>query len=205
MSEEALSAKEAYFHEEALLDIPDDEQDYQNQTYKTIGTTLSEARDMPPPSLTRQMSSFLGPTPKERRANFEAYTERQRITARQDGQRLTRSSTAPGPDVIQSFPVVQLQIPLAPGSISDGKKLKRVSSYPQMAGKNQPPFYKQVGVVPRDLKSGKNVKLADKIKLESEQRQLLKHKVVYFYPNDDISMIRRTRIHKVIQLGGSMA
>ena len=60
-----------------------------------------------------------------------------------------------------------------------------------------------MGVVPRELKNGKNIKPADDIKLLPESNQLLRGKVVYFYPNDDVSLVRRTRIHKVIQLGAA--
>ncbi|KAJ4359055.1 hypothetical protein N0V95_002517 [Ascochyta clinopodiicola] len=81
--------------------------------------------------------------------------------------------------------------------------VKRVTSLPNMTGLDQMPFYQQMGVVPRELKNGKNVKPADNIKLEPESKQLLRGKIVYFCPNDDISMARRTRIHKVIQLGAA--
>lgn len=86
---------------------------------------------------------------------------------------------------------------------ADNSKMKRVTSLPSLAGLDRLPFYKKMGVVPRELKNGKNVKLADNIKLEPESKQLLRGKIVYFYPNDDVSMVRRTRIHKVIQLGAA--
>jgi DNA polymerase IV len=81
--------------------------------------------------------------------------------------------------------------------------MKRVTYLPKLAGLDQTPFYRQMGVVPRELKNGKNVKPASNIRLEPESKQLLRGKIVYFYPNDDVSMVRRTRIHKVIQLGGA--
>ncbi|KAJ4341774.1 hypothetical protein N0V87_001437 [Didymella glomerata] len=83
------------------------------------------------------------------------------------------------------------------------RKMKRVTSLPNMTGLDQTPFYKQMGVVPRELKNGKNVKRAENIKLLPEPQQLLRGKIIYFYPNDDVSMVRRTRIHKLIQLGAA--
>ena len=53
------------------------------------------------------------------------------------------------------------------------------------------------------MKNGKNVKIADKIKLDPEHKQLLKGKIVYFFPNDDVSMARRRRLHRIIQLGAA--
>lgn len=63
--------------------------------------------------------------------------------------------------------------------------------------------FARTGVVPRELKNGKNVKLAENIRLEPEDKQIFRGKVVYMYPNDDISMARRHRIHKLIQLGAT--
>lgn len=205
MSDQELPSKEAYFEEQALLDLSDDEQDYPDESSKAFEAALVESRAMPPPSLVRQTSSFLGPTPKERQAEFEAHTKRQRATVRSDGLKLLRSSTAPEADLTRSFPATKPRSGLTAGLEGDNKtnKLKRVASLPDLAGQCLDPFYKQMGIVPRELKNGKNVKPADNIKVEHDHRQLLKGKIVYFYPNDDISMVRRTRIHKVIQLGAA--
>lgn len=204
MSERELLEKQAYFDDQALLDLSDDEQDFTLDSAEVIAQALAESKDMPPPSLIRQSSSFLGPTPKERQAEFESHTKRQRATVRPDLHRLLRSSTAPDATLLKSVPTVITPIgpPTGPPNATN-QKLKRVTSLPELAGKASVPFYKQIGVVPRELKSGKNVKPADNIKLEPVHRQLLQSKVVYFYPNDDISMVRRTRIHKVIQLGAA--
>ncbi|KAF1840768.1 uncharacterized protein K460DRAFT_389337 [Cucurbitaria berberidis CBS 394.84] len=204
MSEQELSAKEAYFKEQSLLDLSDDERDLPDESFGTLERALAESKTMPPPKLLRQTSSFLGPTPKERQAEFDAHTNRRRAASRQEGHKLIRTSTAPEPEFTKSFPVTKSQSGLASGPVVDnGKRLKRVSSLPELAGKSLIPFYKQVGVIPRELKNGKKVKPADNIKLEPKHKQLLQGKIVYFYPNDDISMVRRTRIHKAIQLGAA--
>ncbi|RMZ69140.1 hypothetical protein GMOD_00003065 [Pyrenophora seminiperda CCB06] len=194
MSDLNLSAKKAYFNEHALLDLEDDEDEVPNESVKILENALEESMKIAPPKFRKQTSSFLGPTPKQRQAEFEAYTKRQRATERQTSQRLVRSSTAPEPELTKSFPITNPRSKLA---TSGRDKLKRTSSLTDI------PFYKQVGSIPRELKNSKNVKPANNIKLFPQHRQLLKNKVVYFYPNDDISLPRRTRIHKVIQLGAA--
>jgi len=203
MSNINLSAKEAYFEEQSLLNISDDEQDLPGESFDIINRALKDSKVMPPPpTLERQRSSFLGPTPKERLAEFEAHATRHRADTRPSGLKLARSSTAPVTELTKSFPVTEPRSNQLVGAESTNK-LKRVSSLPDMTIASRTPFYKQMGVIPRELKNGKNVKPADNIKLELEAKQLLKGKVVYFYPNDDISMARRRRIHKVIQLGAA--
>ncbi|KZM21787.1 DNA-directed DNA polymerase [Ascochyta rabiei] len=201
MSGKELAAKEAYFKEQSLLDISDDEISYNDEAFDRIESAMAE---MPPTRLARQPSSFLGPTPKEVRADFEAHTTRRRTTIRDDAKTLNRSATVPEIELTQSFPVTKPRTKQL-STIEDNanSKMKRITSLPNMTGLDQTPFYQQMGVVPRELKNGKNVKLADNIKLEPESKQLLRGKIVYFYPNDDISMVRRTRIHKVIQLGAA--
>ena len=204
MSSQELSAKEVYFREQALLDLSDDEQGFSDESFDAIDRALADSKAMPPPNLANQTGSFLGPTPKERQAAFETYTTRQRATRRQAHHNLIRSSTAPEPDDTKTFPATKTQSRLpADLKYESRKKLRRFSSLPDLSGKNHIPFYQRVGILPRELKSGKKVKLADNIKLEPEHRQLLRGKIVYFYPNDDISTVRRTRIHKVIQLGAA--
>jgi len=202
MSQDDLSAKEAYFEEQALLDLSDDERDLPSESFNAIDRALEDSKAMPPPTLERQRSSFLGPTPKERLAEFETHATKQRAVTREFGPKLARSSTAPDSELTKSFPVTKPRGGPLPG-LQNANKLKRVSSLPDMASIDQMPFYKRMGAIPRELKNGKNVKPADNIKLEPDHKQLLKDKVVYFYPNDDISMVRRMRIHKVIQLGAA--
>ncbi|CAO2650368.1 Nn.00g016600.m01.CDS01 [Neocucurbitaria sp. VM-36] len=194
MSDRELSAKDAYFKEQALLDLSNDEQDFPDESFERLERALADS--MRSPKLVKQTSSFLGPTPKERQAEFDTHTKRKRATLRQEANEMVRPSTGPESEPTESFPITR------PPSDHD-QKLKRISSLPEFTGKGLFPFYKQMGVVPRELKSGKKVRPADKIKLEPEHKQLLHGKVVYFYPNDDISMVRRTRIHKVIQLGAA--
>jgi hypothetical protein len=160
---------------------------------------------MLPPSNTRRPSSFNGPTPKEiqARADFEAHATERRTNTRNIGH-LTRSSTISGLETVIDFPVTRPRLASSSSSVRDERKsLKRVFSLPEVGMESQVPFYKRVGVVPRDLKNGKNVKPAENIKLEPESKQLLRDKVIYFYPNDDVSMVRRMRIHKIIQLGAA--
>tara|TARA_R110002003_G_scaffold702_14_gene21194 strand:- start:3936 stop:4667 length:732 start_codon:yes stop_codon:yes gene_type:complete len=202
MSNEDLAAKQAYFEEQALLELSDDERDFQDAGVGIIDRALADSKAMPPPTLERQRSSFLGPTPKERQAQFEAHTTKQRPRTRDSGPKLGRSSTAPEAELTKSFPVAKPRSGQV-ASAQSANRLKRVASLPDMASGNQNPFYKQLGTIPRELKNGKNVKLADNIKLEPEHKQVLKGQIVYFYPNDDISMVRRMRIHKVIQLGAA--
>lgn len=199
-----LSAKEAYFEKQSLLDILDDEQDVGDEASKAIEAALLESESMFGPKLVRQTSSFLGPTPKERQAEFEAYTNKQRIIARSNGQRLPRSSTAPETDLMRTFLVTKPRD--AHHTESEAAKnatLKRVTSLPNLREEDAIPFYKRVGVIPRELKQGKNAKPANDIKIEPEHRRLFDGKIIYFHPNEDISMVRRTRIHKIIQLGAA--
>jgi DNA polymerase IV len=200
MTDEELAAKEAYFNDQALLDLSDDECDVPDEACEAFGRAIAEAKPMPRPTLGRQPSSFLGPTPKERQAEFEAHATKQRAGVRETSLKLVRSSTAPEKDLTKSFPITEPRIQPAVGSAN---KLKRVASLPDTASVDQTSFYKQVGVIPREMRNGKNVKPASNIKLDPEPRQLLKGKIVYFYPNDDISMSRRMRIHKIIQLGAA--
>jgi DNA polymerase IV len=202
MSDNELAAKEAYFQEQALLDLSDDEQDLPSESENVITHSLADSRAMPPPTLDKQRSNFLGPTPKERQAEFEAHTNKFRPATREPSLNLARSATAPKTELMNSFPVLNSRggRPFIAGSTS---KLKRVSSLPNLASVVQTPFYKRMGAIPRELKNGKNVKPADNIKLEPEHKQLLKGKIIYFHPNDDISMVRRMRIHKIIQLGAA--
>lgn len=202
MSEEELAAKEAYFNEQAALDLSDDEQASPDPFFDELNRALADSKAMPPPTLGRQESSFLGPTPKERLAEFATHTKKQRADQRETGPSLTRSSTAPESELTKSFPVTKPRSKQAPG-LHNANKLKRVSSLPELITVDERPFYIQVGVVPREVKNGKNVKPADNIKLEPEHKQLLKGKIIYFYPNDDIDSGRRLRIHKVIQLGAA--
>jgi DNA polymerase IV len=203
MSDQELAAKEAYFHEQALLDLSDDEGDLPEEASEAFGRAVAEAKVMLRPILGRQSSSFLGPMPKERQAEFEAHATKQRAGARGLGPKLVHSSTAPEKELTRSFPITKPRSELQP-AIGIANKLKKLASLPDLAsGMDQTPFYKQAGVVPREMKSGKNVKPADNIKLDPEHKQLLKGKVIYFYPNDDVSMVRRMRIHKVIQLGAA--
>ena len=202
MSKDELSAKESYFEEQALLDLSDDERDIPSESFNIIDRALEDSKARPPPTLKKQNSSFLGPTPKERLAEFEAHSTKHRAVARETGPKLARSSTAPKSELTKSFPITKPRgSPLL--GLQNANKLKRVLSLPDLASVDTEPFYKRMGVVPREVKNGKNVKPANNIKLEAEQKQLLKDKIVYFYPNDDISMGRRMRIHKVIQLGAA--
>jgi DNA polymerase IV len=201
MSDNELAAKKAYFEEQRLLDLSDDEASCDDEVTEEIERAMAES---PAPRLIRHPSSFLGPTPKEVKADFEQHATRRRSVMREETKTLTRSATAPELDLTQSFPVTKPRARQLSHTKGDANSnMKRVTSLPDMTGIDHVPFYKQMGVVPRELKNGKNVKPADNIKLEAESKRLFQGKIVYFYPNDDISMVRRTRIHKVIQLGAA--
>lgn len=205
MTDAALAAKQAFFEEQKLLDIPDDESSGNGKAFDEIESAMVETQRPNPPKLARQSSSFLGPTPKEVKADFEAHATRRRAGIRDEtAKTLSRSAIAPEVDLTQSLPVTKPRAQQLSNAEGDSHcKLKRVTSLPNITGLHHTPFYQQVGVVPRELKNGKKVKPADNIKLLPEPQQLLRGKIVYFYPNDDVSMVRRTRIHKVIQLGAA--
>ena len=204
MTDQELSAKEAHFYDQVLLDLSDDEQDFPNESFEIMERALADSKALPSSEIVEQASRFLGPTPKERQTKFETHTSKQRASERQKSRKLVRSSTMPGSGTPKNAPLTRSRSRLPP-SLRDNnrKKAKIVSSPPRSTVKNQTPFYKQTGAVPRELKSGKNVKPANNIKLEPEHKQLLKNKLIYFFPNDDVSLTRRTRIHKVIQLGAA--
>ncbi|KAF3051469.1 hypothetical protein E8E11_010733 [Didymella keratinophila] len=188
MTDTDLAAKQAYFDEQKLLDSSDDEGS-NGDVFDRIESAMAELRDAKPLRLTRQTSSFLGPTPKEVKADFEAYTTRRRAGTRDETGTLSRSATATEVDLTQSFPVTKPRVrQLSTVEGESSSKMKRVTSLPNMTGLDETLFYKQMGVVPRELRNGKNVKPADNIKLLPESHQLLRGKVVYFYPNDDVSM-----------------
>ncbi|KAF2131709.1 hypothetical protein P153DRAFT_312347 [Dothidotthia symphoricarpi CBS 119687] len=203
MPTQELIEKEAYFKEQDLLDLTDDETGFPDEGFAYVERALMDSEAMPPPKPERRPSSFLGPTPRERQADFETHAARRRSVSRSDAQTLVRSSTDPSPESSRSFSVTKLSRESLVSETGLSKNIKRVISMPDLFEKNQVPFYKVMGVIPRELKHGKNAKPAENIKLEPARKQLLQGRVVYFYPNDDISMVRRTRIHKVIQLGAA--
>ncbi|KAF2120788.1 hypothetical protein BDV96DRAFT_539101 [Lophiotrema nucula] len=213
MADKELQEKSAFFSEQELLDISDDEHGFPDENMLRAERALADTQAMPPPTmpkLVRQRSSFLGPTPKERQAKFEEHATKQRLKTRPEGSNLTRSATAPEANVSKSFPSARKR---SNGSSSPQRQnprsgLRHSTSLPDLVAAAQTedveiPFYKRMGVIPRELKNGKNVKPAENIRLEPEPKQLLKGKIVYFFPNDDISLARRHRIHKIIQLGAA--
>ncbi|KAI8941349.1 hypothetical protein NX059_002574 [Plenodomus lindquistii] len=204
MSDKDLSAKKAYFQEQDLLDVSDDEQYQTSRTSKVIERTLTDPKAMPPPRLIRYSSSINGPTPKEMQAQaeFEAHTKRQRAALRPEDQKLEATSTAPESNVAKSFPVTLPKPDLPPNRGKRGVRLKRTTSLPEVPVTI--PFYRRMGDVPRTLTKGRKKAVpADDIKVRPEDRQLLKGKIVYFYPNDDDDNLRRIRLHKIIELGAA--
>ncbi|KAF2002810.1 hypothetical protein P154DRAFT_461715 [Amniculicola lignicola CBS 123094] len=208
MSDKELAAKIAYFKDQELLDISDDDTGFPDEGYEKAQRAFADFKAMPPPRLLRQNSSFLGPTPKERKAEFEAYTAQQRESLRAVNHPLQRSATAPEPAVTKSFSsAIPNQRPSSSNLAETGKRrrLKHTASLPDLVSANADnniPFYRRMGVVPRAISNAKTAKPVD-IKLEPEHKQLLKGKIIYFFPNDDISAARRLRIHKIIQLGAA--
>jgi len=193
MSGNELHAKEAYFREQGLLGISDDEYEI-CESSRNIEQALENIT--PPQSVpVRGCGSFLGPTPKELLAKFEAHTTRQRATIRHNPQRLERTITAPELDTSNNF--------TSKSSSKMSGKTKILTSLPATPIKTQSPFYQRMGDIPRELKHSKNTKFATKIKLLPVHKQLFKEKVIYFYPNNDISMVQRMRIHKMIELGAA--
>ncbi|KAF2745543.1 hypothetical protein M011DRAFT_479048 [Sporormia fimetaria CBS 119925] len=202
-----LEEKIKYYQQQDFLDISDDETGFDDEGSLFVERALADTKRMPPLSLVRQSSSFLGPTPKERMAEFEAHAKKQREQVRSLGPGLVRSATVPEGDTSRSFPAATAQGKRPFDPLGSRVPSKRNASLSDLPAKGAPsrtvPFYQQIGVIPRELKSGKKVRPADNIQLEPECKQLLKGRVIYFYPNDDISMPRRRRIHKLIQLGAA--
>ncbi|ORX93221.1 hypothetical protein BCR34DRAFT_242781 [Clohesyomyces aquaticus] len=209
MSEKALEEKKEYFEKQELLDISHDDDEWSpDEVYLNTGRALADSRFLPPPPR-RNRGSFLGPAPRERKAEFEAHATKQRATSRGQVQGLVQSATLPEVPVSTSFPSAMARrkpTGSAPGKLGPRKALKHSVSLLDLVAVNQAqdqiPFYKRVGVVPRPLGMAKKSKPID-IVLEPEHKQLLKGKIIYFYPNDDISQARRMRLRKLIQLGAA--
>ncbi|OAG12889.1 uncharacterized protein CC84DRAFT_1080790 [Paraphaeosphaeria sporulosa] len=197
MANKYLQEKVAYFQQQDLLDLSEDDEDYRDPGLLAAERLLGGSAPMPPPPPIRRGSGFLGPTPPERQQEFKAHTTKYRAVGRECDPGLMRSSTAPE-SITQSFPVTTFtQRHGAPQG-----KLKKTASMSDIAAKDLTPFHKRMGEIPRELKNA-NAKAAYNIIVEPEHKQLLKEKIVYFFPNNDISMARRLRIHKIIQLGAA--
>lgn len=183
-NEEALALeKEAYFKQQELLDLSDDETGV-SAGFLIVERAIADSRAMPPPpSLVRQRSNFLGPTPRERQAELETHNPKKRTIAR-PGQDMARSAAEPDMDVSSSFPSVKPRQKRSPIPKQTGlrKRVKHTTSLPDLVSpgrmQDQTPFYKQIGVIPRELRNGKSIKLADHIQLDAEPRQLLKGKII---------------------------
>lgn len=192
-----LQDKVAYFQLQDLLELSEDENEYPDPGLFAAERLLAGPSPVLPPTLVRRGSSFLGPTPRERQREFEGHAALHRAVGRERDTGLTRSSTATEPSA-QSFPVAAFkQRHGAPKRL-----LKKTASMSDLAAKDHIPFYKRKGEIPRELKHA-NAKVANNITIEPEHRQLLKERIVYLFPNNDISMARRLRLHKIIQLGAA--
>jgi DNA polymerase IV len=182
MSDKELAAKIAYFKEQELLDISDDETGFPDAGLQNAERAFADTKAMPPPRLVRQRSSFLGPTPKQSQADFEAQTARLRTIAHNDVHGLIRLVTAPEAETAKSFPSAKRNSDVMPQEAGPRKKLRHTTSLPKLNTTAQfgeeVPFYKRMGIVPREVKNGKNVKRAENIKLEPENKQLLKGKII---------------------------
>ncbi|EUC28966.1 hypothetical protein COCCADRAFT_8760 [Bipolaris zeicola 26-R-13] len=205
MSDPELLAKIIYFEEQALLNLSDDELYIPDESVLNLERALEESKHILVTSLPSRSGSFNGPTPREMQAQFEEHTERRRTSNRQINQKLIRSTTVPPTEPAKSVQIPKSRNGPNVGTDSGKSRLKRTISLSQIFHKECTPFYKRAGAIPHELKNGKIVKPADNIRLFPGNKQLLKEKIVYFYPNDDISMARRRRIHKVIQLGAAWA
>jgi DNA polymerase IV len=200
MADKDLQEKVTYFRQQDLLDLSDDERDSPDAGLLAAERLLAEPTPMPPPlpPPIRPGSSFMGPTPRERRQDFEDHATKKRTTGRERDPSLLRSSAAPE-STAQSFPTAtHIQRHYAPPQ----RPLEKTASMSDLAAHSLTPFYKRMGEIPRELKNA-NAKFATNIVVEPPHKQLLKEKIVYFFPNNDISMARRLRIHKIIQLGAA--
>jgi DNA polymerase IV len=204
MPDKTLQDKVAYFQEQELLDISDGDGKFSNGECVFVDFDIMPP-PVPPTKLVRQSSSFLGPTPRERQKEFETLTIGQPTVPHTNSPVLTCSVTTLEPDVTitRSFPITKPRQRPSPSYDTPRANLKKIASMPDLMVQDDVPFYKRMGTVPRELKNGKNVKLAGNINLDPEDKQLLKNKIVYFFPNDDVSLARRRRLHKIIQLGAA--
>ncbi|KAL1607869.1 hypothetical protein SLS60_002807 [Paraconiothyrium brasiliense] len=197
MADKELQEKAAYFLQQGLLDLSDDEKGFPDSGLLAAEQLFSGSKAMPPPPRMRRESSLSGPTPRERQQKFVAHTTKRRAAVREHESSLVRSSTAPSP-VTKSFPVMNLKL----GDRAPHRFLKKTASLSELPSQQQTPFYKRMGEIPRELKNT-NAKAATNIVVDPVHKQLLREKLVYFFPNNDISMARRLRIHKIIQLGAA--
>ncbi|PVI08463.1 hypothetical protein DM02DRAFT_679133 [Periconia macrospinosa] len=201
MSSNALEEKKTYFKEQELQS--DSEDQFLNEEYLNMGRALAEFQAMPPPRLPRGSGSFLGPTMKEAQREWTAQALRDSSTKRSRNSTLKRSWTESDSNATNDSAISPRKRGKMTQSVDDihGKSKRTVSMSSLDPTLDKIPSFVRMGAVPRELKNGKNVKLAEKIKLEPEDKQIFRDKIVYMYPNDDISMPRRYRIHKLIQLG----
>ncbi|KAJ4296694.1 hypothetical protein N0V90_006742 [Kalmusia sp. IMI 367209] len=197
MSDQKLQEKIDYFQQQDLLDLSDDERLFPDTGFLVGELLLVDAKAMPPPRFVRQQSSFLGPTPRQRQQEFETHTTRQRTEVRQSNRDPAYSVRAPNPATKRS-PITKPKQRSSPPH----QTLKKTASVSDLRMQDETTFYRRLGDTPRELKNT-NAKPAVNIKVEPEHKQLLKGKIVYFFPNNDISMPRRHRIHKIIQLGAA--
>ena len=172
MPDKASFEKQEYFRQQEPLDLFDDEMGLSEMSL-AVGRAIMDSRVMPP-LLDQQRSSFLGLTPREKRAQFEAYTLKKRASAR-PSERLRQSTTEPCVDIVRRFPSAESNEGLlsTPKQSSSRKRLKHKT----------PPldptlFYRRVGVIPRELTGGKNARPAMNIQLVPEARRLLRGKIV---------------------------
>jgi len=195
MTDQDLKEKASYFQQQDLLDLSDDETGFPDAGLLAAERALVDTKAMPPPPTLAHQRSFLGPTPRERQQEFETHPSKK---ARHS---LSQRRTAPEPTE-RSIPATQPEkAPPSPGRVRP-RKLKKTASMSEFAMNDEKQFYKRMGAIPRELKN-KNAKLADNINMEPESKQVLRGQLVYFYPNNDTSSVRRIQIHKIIQLGAA--
>lgn len=159
MADNTLEDKIAYFKEHKLMDSSDEEPGSPDSDLVHIQRVLDgvDAMPPPPPKLLRRPSSFLGQPPKKLQAEFDAHTAKRRAVNR-----------------------VQVQIvdSSAPALTSTPTPVPTLSKAPPVPKQEEVPFYKRFGAIPRELKMGRNVKLANDIKLEPNHKQLFKGKII---------------------------
>ncbi|KAJ4353257.1 uncharacterized protein N0V89_004984 [Didymosphaeria variabile] len=187
MADKELQEKVTYFMQQNLLDLSDDEEGFPDSGLVAAEQLFADFKAMPPPPPVRRGSSFLGPTPRERQQEFETHTAQQRAAVRKHDPSLLRSSTAPN-TVTKSFPVAKLE----QGDRAPQRFLKKTASMSDLAAQDRTPFYKRMGEIPRELKNA-NAKAATNIVVEPVHKQLLREKLVYLFPNNDITWVKSWR------------
>ncbi|PSN73140.1 hypothetical protein BS50DRAFT_606900 [Corynespora cassiicola Philippines] len=198
MVNKELDEKQTYYEAQGLLDNSDDEESHPFKSSTAIGALTSSMAPSSNAKGHKRTYSFLGPTPREEQA------ARKTAVTHLDSKLSDQLVTAPEKSLDSGLPATKAkQVEKTMPETKPSRRRKTENQAPNSIAESQIPFWKRRGFIPRELKQGKNVKPAENIQLFPEHKQLLKGKIVYFFPNDDINTTRRHRLHIIIRLGAA--